>query len=106
MLFHDLLQHPLIAVHHDRHAGNLGITGLAHRQTINIKAPGGEQSGHIVLADYGTTGDGLVAALQVLAVIQQSGRPASVSRVREWESEAAGSCSTARRRGRAPARDR
>lgn len=38
---------------------------------------GGEQSGHIVLADYGTTGDGLVAALQVLAVIQQSGRPAS-----------------------------
>ena len=38
---------------------------------------GGEQSGHIVLSDYATTGDGLVAALQVLAVIQQSGRPAS-----------------------------
>ena len=35
---------------------------------------GGEQSGHIVLSDYGTTGDGLVAALQVLAVIQESGR--------------------------------
>ncbi|WP_044564661.1 phosphoglucosamine mutase [Azospirillum sp. B4] len=38
---------------------------------------GGEQSGHIVLSDHGTTGDGLVAALQVLAVIQQSGKPAS-----------------------------
>lgn len=38
---------------------------------------GGEQSGHIVLGDYATTGDGLIAALQVLAVIQQSDRPAS-----------------------------
>jgi len=38
---------------------------------------GGEQSGHIVLADYGTTGDGLVAALQVLAVVLESGKPAS-----------------------------
>ncbi len=38
---------------------------------------GGEQSGHIVLNDYTTTGDGLIAALQVLAVIQQSGRPTS-----------------------------
>ena len=31
---------------------------------------GGEQSGHIILSDYSTTGDGLVAALQVLAVVQ------------------------------------
>lgn len=38
---------------------------------------GGEQSGHIVMSDYATTGDGLIAALQVLAVIQQSGRPSS-----------------------------
>lgn len=38
---------------------------------------GGEQSGHIILADFSTTGDGLLAALQVLAVIVQSGRPAS-----------------------------
>ncbi|MFO1090437.1 MAG: phosphoglucosamine mutase [Hyphomicrobiales bacterium] len=38
---------------------------------------GGEQSGHIVLSDFGTTGDGLVAALQVLAAVQQRGRPVS-----------------------------
>ncbi|WP_421857400.1 phosphoglucosamine mutase [Oricola sp.] len=38
---------------------------------------GGEQSGHIVLKDYSTTGDGLISALQVLACIKASGRPAS-----------------------------
>ena len=38
---------------------------------------GGEQSGHIILADHGTTGDGLVAALQVLAELQRAGAPAS-----------------------------
>ena len=38
---------------------------------------GGEQSGHIILSDYTTTGDGLVAALQLLAVVQKLGRPVS-----------------------------
>ncbi|MDH5749361.1 MAG: phosphoglucosamine mutase [Rhodospirillales bacterium] len=38
---------------------------------------GGEQSGHIILGEYGTTGDGLIAALQVLAVIVQEGKSAS-----------------------------
>ncbi len=38
---------------------------------------GGEQSGHIVLSDFCTTGDGLIAALQVLAVIAQEDKPAS-----------------------------
>ncbi|MGE5547345.1 MAG: phosphoglucosamine mutase [Solirubrobacterales bacterium] len=38
---------------------------------------GGEQSGHIILSDHSTTGDGLVAALQVLAALVGSGRPAS-----------------------------
>jgi len=40
---------------------------------------GGEQSGHIVMSDYGSTGDGLVAALQVLAVVVRDIRPASFS---------------------------
>ena len=38
---------------------------------------GGEQSGHIVLSDFSTTGDGLVTALQLLAVVAQSGKPVS-----------------------------
>jgi phosphoglucosamine mutase len=38
---------------------------------------GGEQSGHIILTDYSTTGDGLVAGLQILAALVDSGRPAS-----------------------------
>jgi len=38
---------------------------------------GGEQSGHIILSDHATTGDGLVAGLQVLAALVEQGKPAS-----------------------------
>ncbi|HWU62353.1 MAG TPA: phosphoglucosamine mutase [Ensifer sp.] len=38
---------------------------------------GGEQSGHMVLSDFGTTGDGLVAALQVLACVKRTGKTVS-----------------------------
>jgi phosphoglucosamine mutase len=38
---------------------------------------GGEPSGHIIMSDYATTGDGFVAALQVLAVVKKLGRPVS-----------------------------
>jgi phosphoglucosamine mutase len=38
---------------------------------------GGEQSGHIILTDFGATGDGLLVALQVLTELVHSGRPAS-----------------------------
>jgi phosphoglucosamine mutase len=38
---------------------------------------GGEQSGHIVLSDFTTTGDGLITALQILAVVIASGKPVS-----------------------------
>jgi phosphoglucosamine mutase len=44
------------------------------REGFNV---GGEQSGHIILSDHSTTGDGLVAGLQVLAALVQSGKPAS-----------------------------
>jgi phosphoglucosamine mutase len=38
---------------------------------------GGEPSGHIILSDYTTTGDGLIAALQVLAVVKRGDKPVS-----------------------------
>ncbi|HEY4546778.1 MAG TPA: phosphoglucosamine mutase [Pedomonas sp.] len=45
---------------------------------------GGEQSGHIILSDHATTGDGIIAALQVLACVVEQGRPTSeVTRVFE-----------------------
>jgi phosphoglucosamine mutase len=45
---------------------------------------GGEQSGHIILSDFGTTGDGMIAALQFLACVAESEKPASeVARVFE-----------------------
>ncbi len=45
-----------------------------HKRGCNV---GGEQSGHVVLSDYTTTGDGLIAALQMLAVLVRADRPAS-----------------------------
>jgi len=38
---------------------------------------GGEQSGHMIMSDFATTGDGLVAALQVLSVVQAEDKPVS-----------------------------
>ncbi len=61
---------------------NLVRTAVGDRYVVeHMRAEGfnvgGEQSGHIILSDYGTTGDGLVAALQVLAVVMQEGRKVS-----------------------------
>jgi phosphoglucosamine mutase len=69
----------------------LGRLGLAlHRSSVGDRYVGermrelgcnlgGEQSGHLIMSDFGTTGDGLVAALQVLAVLAEEGRPASIA---------------------------
>lgn len=74
---------------------NLGMQNYLHDQGITLKRTnvgdryvvqemraggynmGGEQSGHIVLTDHATTGDGLVAGLQVLALLKDSGQKAS-----------------------------
>ena len=70
----------------ERYIGGLGLTLLRtkvgdryvveemRRGGYNV---GGEQSGHVVLSDYATTGDGLLTALQVLSVVVQSGKPVS-----------------------------
>jgi len=70
----------------ERHLAGKGLT--LHRTAVGDRYVlefmrehgfnvGGEQSGHIILSDYSTTGDGLVAALQVLAVVKKESRTVS-----------------------------
>ena len=70
----------------DRYLGGLDLvlarTRVGDRYVVDRMRDGGfnlggEQSGHIILSDYGTTGDGLIAALQVLAAVVGEGRPAA-----------------------------
>ena len=70
----------------ERYLGGLGLnlvrTAVGDRYVLEHMREhgynvGGEQSGHIILSDYATTGDGLIAALQLLSVVKQLGRPVS-----------------------------
>ena len=54
--------------------GDRYVVEFMRKHGFNV---GGEQSGHIVMSDYVTTGDGLVSALQILAVVQATGRRVS-----------------------------
>src|ERR1700728_2987449 len=54
--------------------GDRYVLECMREQGYNV---GGEPSGHIILSDYATTGDGFVAALQVLAVVKKLGQPVS-----------------------------
>jgi len=56
------------------HVGDRYVLEEMRARGCNV---GGEQSGHIILTDHATTGDGLVAALQVLAALVESQAPAS-----------------------------
>jgi phosphoglucosamine mutase len=70
----------------ERHLQSLGMslarTAVGDRYVLEYMREhgfnvGGEQSGHIILSDYSTTGDGLIAALQVLACVRKEDRPVS-----------------------------
>jgi phosphoglucosamine mutase len=70
----------------ERYLGGIGLslarTKVGDRYVVeHMRAHGynvgGEQSGHVVLSDFSTTGDGLVAALQIFAVVRASGKPVS-----------------------------
>lgn len=70
----------------ERHLSRLGLTlertQVGDRYVLEAMRAkgfnvGGEQSGHIILSDFTTTGDGFVAALQLLAVLKQKGQPVS-----------------------------
>ncbi|MBE3584094.1 MAG: phosphoglucosamine mutase [Limnochordaceae bacterium] len=65
-----------------REGGDLVISGTGDRQVLEtLQAEklvlGGEQSGHIIFLDHHTTGDGILTALQLLGVMQRTGRPLS-----------------------------
>ena len=59
---------------HRTQVGDRYVAEHMRAHGLNI---GGEQSGHLILSDFATTGDGLLAALQVLAVVVERQRPAS-----------------------------
>jgi phosphoglucosamine mutase len=61
----------------DLHRTKVGDRYVVEHMRQNDFNVGGEQSGHIVLSDFGTTGDGLVAALQILACVKRLGRTVS-----------------------------
>ena len=54
--------------------GDRHVAARMHKGGYNL---GGEQSGHIIMTDFASTGDGTIAALQILAQIIHAGRPAS-----------------------------
>lgn len=64
-----------IGLHLERtQVGDRYVSKFMRENGYNV---GGEKSGHIIMRDYVTTGDGIVAALQLLAVVVEEGKPVS-----------------------------
>lgn len=71
------LQEYLSGIGLSLHRVDVGDRYVVEHMRRNGYNLGGEQSGHIIMSDFATTGDGLIAALQVLAVLVEEKRPAS-----------------------------
>ena len=71
------LEHYLAKQKLKLHRANVGDRYVVEGMQKHGCNVGGEQSGHIIFSDFSTTGDGVVAALQVLAALVQSGKKAS-----------------------------
>ena len=88
---------------HRTRVGDRYVVDAMRKHALNL---GGEQSGHIILGDFATTGDGLIAALQFLAVIVDAGRPGERGRARLRAVAAKAAQRGAERRRAAAARGR
>lgn len=71
--FYKALEHEGIASNKTK-VGDRYVVEEMRRGNYNL---GGEQSGHIVLMDYNTTGDGLLTGVQLASVVKMSGKPLS-----------------------------
>tara|TARA_X000001036_G_scaffold352538_1_gene333749 strand:- start:71 stop:550 length:480 start_codon:yes stop_codon:yes gene_type:complete len=56
---------------------NVGDRHVSEKMVAGGFNLGGEQSGHIILSDFSSTGDGLITSLQILSILKASGRRAS-----------------------------
>ena len=54
--------------------GDRSCTGIHARTCLSV---GGEQSGHVIFLDHNTTGDGMLTAVQVAALVKEKGQPLS-----------------------------
>jgi phosphoglucosamine mutase len=71
------LEHALVAENIDFHRASVGDRYVLEALREQGGTIGGETSGHMIVLDQTTTGDGLVCALQILAVMKQTGKPLS-----------------------------
>ncbi len=60
------------------HRTSVGDKYVLRKMLEENAALGGEQSGHIIFSDYGSTGDGIVSAVQLISVMKEKGEPLSV----------------------------
>jgi phosphoglucosamine mutase len=71
------LEHYLKSIKLELNRTDIGDRYVSQFMQKNGYNVGGEQSGHIILSDYSTTGDGIIAALQILAVMVEDKLPAN-----------------------------